>query len=93
MKVFAEPPWPVEVKPDILALDRPLHLLYVGCAAGISLFKVDGRRLQWLGNYTFAVNTHTIAVNEVTHEVYLAIPRVGNRPVLRIMRYNPSGAG
>jgi hypothetical protein len=93
MKVFAEPPWPVQVKPDILALDRPLHLLYVGCAAGISLFKEDGRRLQWLGNYSFAVNTHTIAVNEVTHEIYLPIPRIGNRPVLRIVQYNPDGDG
>ncbi len=31
---------------------------------------------------------HTIAVNEETHEIYLPLTRVGNRPVLRIMRYN-----
>jgi hypothetical protein len=91
MTVFPEPPWTVEAKPDILALDRSLHLLYVACGAGISLFKEEGRTLQWLGNYTFGTNTHTIAVNEETHEVYLPLIRVGNRPVLRIMRFNPNG--
>lgn len=92
MKVFSESPWPVQVKPDILAQDRPLHLFYVACAAGISLFQEDGRTLKWLGNYSFGVNTHTIAVNEETHEIYLPLPRLGNRPVLRIMRYNVNRA-
>lgn len=89
MKIIVEPPWPVQVKPDILAFDRPLQILYVGCAVGISIFKENGRQLEWLGNYSYGVNNHTIAVNEVTHEVYLPIPRLGNRPVLRIMQYNP----
>jgi hypothetical protein len=90
MKVFSEPPWPVQVKPDILAQDHTLHLLYVACGAGISVFKENGRTLKWLGNYSFSVSTHTIAVNEDTHEIYLPLPRLGNRPVLRIMRYNVS---
>ena len=91
MQVMPEAPWPVEVKPDIIALDRPLHLVYVACGAGLSLFREDARTLVWLGNYVFGTNTHTIAVNEGTHEIYLPITRVGNRPVLRIMRYNPNG--
>ena len=89
MKVIVEPPWPVQVKPDILAFDRPLQILYVGSAVGISIFKENGRQLEWLGNYSYGVNNHTVAVNEVTHEVYLPVPRLGNRPVLRIMQYNP----
>ncbi|HTD18928.1 MAG TPA: hypothetical protein VK667_05285, partial [Ktedonobacteraceae bacterium] len=88
MKIIVEPPWPVQVKPDILAFDRPLQILYVGSAVGISIFKEDGRQLKWLGNYSYGVNNHTLAVNEVTHEVYLPVPRLGNRPVLRIMQYN-----
>lgn len=92
MKALPEPAWPVEGKPDIIALDRPLHLVYVACGAGISLFQEEGRNLKWLGNYTFGLNTHTIAVNEQTHEIYLPLVRVGNRPVLRIMRYNPNAA-
>ncbi|GAC1391040.1 MAG: hypothetical protein NVSMB38_10410 [Ktedonobacteraceae bacterium] len=93
MKVFSEPAWPVEIKPDILALDSPLHLVYVACGSGISLFRENGRNFYWLANYTFGISTHTIAVNEETHEIYLPLSRVGGRPVLRIMRYNPDGAG
>ncbi len=92
MKVFPEPPWSVETRPDIMVLDPALHLVYVACGAGISLFQENGRNLQWLANYTFGISTHTIAVNEETHEIYLPLPRVGGRPVLRIMRYSPNGA-
>ncbi len=91
MQVIAEAPWPLPARPDILALDRPLHLLYVACETGIAIFQIDGRSLKWLANYIPGVNTHTIAVNEETHEVYVPLVRVGNRPVLRILRYNPNG--
>src|SRR5258706_5448788 len=68
MKIIVKPPWPVQLKPDILAFDRPLQILYVGTAVGISIFKEDGRQLEWLGNYSYGGNNHTVAVNEVTHE-------------------------
>jgi hypothetical protein len=68
-----------------------LHLLYVACGAGIVMFSSEGRALHWLGTYTFGVNTHTLAVNEETHEIYVPLIRMGGRPVLRIMRYNPAG--
>jgi hypothetical protein len=88
MKVIAEHPWPVQVKPDVLVFDRPSQLLFVGSSVGISVFQEHGRQLQWLGNYNFGLNTHTVAVDPVTHDVYLPVPRLGNRPVLRIMRYD-----
>jgi hypothetical protein len=88
MNVIVEHPWPVQVKPDVLAFDRVTQLLYVGCAVGISVFQENGRQLTWLGNYSFGVNTHTVAVDDVTHDVYLPVPRLGNRPVLRIMHYD-----
>jgi hypothetical protein len=87
MEVIAEHPWPVQVKPDVLAFDRPSQRLFVGSSVGISVFKERGRRLEWLGNYSLGLNTHTVAVDPITHEVYLPVPRLGNRPVLRIMRY------
>jgi hypothetical protein len=93
MRVFSEPGWPIPVKPDIIALDYPLHLVYVACGAGIALFQENGRAFQWLGDYTFGSSTHTIAVNQQTHEIYLPLVREGGRPVLRIMRYNPGGQG
>jgi DNA-binding beta-propeller fold protein YncE len=91
MKVIAEHPWPVQVKPDVLAFDRPSQLLFVGSSVGLSVFKEQGRRLQWLGTYSFGLNTHTVTVDPVTHDVYLPVPRLGNRPVLRIMRYDAAG--
>jgi hypothetical protein len=92
MTVIPEPPWPLEIKPDIVTIDRPLHLIYVGCGIGVAVFQEEGRNLKWLGNYNYAINMHTIAVNEETHEIYLPLTRVGNRPVLRIMRYNPNAS-
>jgi hypothetical protein len=91
MQVFSEPPWPLTIKPDIIALDRPLHLVIVACGAGVVIFKEKGSALQWLGTYAFGVSTHTIAIDEQTHQLYIPIPRLGGRPVLRILQYNSDG--
>lgn len=91
MQAFAEPFWPVPLNPDILVIDHVLHILYVGSGAGLAIFKEDNRSLQWLGNYAFGVSTHTVMVDDETHQVYLPLPRLGGRPVLRIMQYDPSG--
>ena len=88
MKVFSEAPRPVALKPDIITLAHPLHLVYVACGAGITIFQEDGRAFKWLGTYNFGANTHTLAVDEQTHEIYLPLVKQGNRPVLRVMRYN-----
>jgi hypothetical protein len=88
MQVISETPWPVEPRPDILSLDRTLHLLYVAAGAGITIFQEDGTSFKWLGSYTFGVSTHTLAVDEATHNVYIPLPKMGGRPVLRIMHYN-----
>ncbi|MFL5703024.1 MAG: YncE family protein, partial [Ktedonobacteraceae bacterium] len=39
----------VAFNPDIVRLDHPLHLLFVGCAGGISVFDESGRGLKKLG--------------------------------------------
>ncbi len=88
MEVIHESPWPVEAEPDMLQFDTSLHLLYVASGAGITLFKENGLEFRWLGSYTFGVSTHSLIVNEETHEIYIPLPRVGGRPVLRIMQYN-----
>lgn len=93
MHTIAESPWPVALNPDIVTLDHPLHLVYVACAAGISIFQENGRALKWIGTYTFGVNTHSIAINEQTQEVYLPLAKEGNRPVLRILHYNANAIG
>jgi len=90
MHAIDKAPHAVLSNPDMLLLDHPLHLLYVATAGGITLFHEDGTSLQWLGNYTFGVNTHSLAVDEATHMLYMPLPRMGGRPVLRILRCNTS---
>lgn len=91
MTNIAEQPYPVALKPDVIVLDTQLHLVYVGCGAGISIFQEEGRNLKWLATYTYGVSTHALMVDQQTHEIYVPLPRMGNRPVLRILHYNPDG--
>ena len=93
MQTISERPWPVALNPDIVTLDQPLHLVFVACAAGISIFQANGPTFRWLGTYTFGVNSHSIAINEQTQEIYLPLAKEGNRPVLRILRYDASVGG
>jgi hypothetical protein len=93
MRPIAEPPWPVALKPDLVVLDHSLSLVFVASGAGISIFQQGASAFKWLGTYSFGVNTHTIVVNEQTQEIYLPLVKEGNRPVLRILRYNANVAG
>src|SRR6266536_1524382 len=51
MRSFPGPPLPVAFNPDIVRLDHPLHLLFIGCAGGISVFDESNRGLKSLGSY------------------------------------------
>ena len=81
----------LSINPDIVIMDSSWHLLYVGCTAGVSVFQIQGRSLKKIGDFQFGVSTHTIFVNDVTHEIYLPLVSVGGRPTLRIETYNPNG--
>ena len=81
----------LSVNPDIVTIDTSWHLLYVGCTAGISVFQIQGRSLKKIGDFQFGASTHTIAVNDETHEIYLPFVSVGGRPTLQIDTYNPKG--
>jgi hypothetical protein len=92
MQPFADPPLPVSLNPDIVRLDAPLHLLFVGCAGGISIFDTSGRRLKKLGDYFLGGGSHhTIAIDEATQLLYLPQPSLGGRPVLRVIKYVANG--
>jgi len=83
---------PLLFKPDILRIDHSLHVLYVACAAGISLFDKSGRHLSKLNEYFLGGGSnHTVAIDEATHRVFLPLTNVGGRPVLRVVRYDPNG--
>lgn len=77
--------------PDIVVLDHSAQVLLVGCKGGISLFDERAGAFHKLGDYQMSANTHSIALDETTQYVYLPI-NVGGRPVLRVARYNPTGA-
>jgi DNA-binding beta-propeller fold protein YncE len=85
----------VGFKPDIVAVDNNLHVLFVGCASGVSVFNESGASngaLQKLSDYTISSSSaHSLAVDENTHTIYIPLTDVGGRPVLRIEQYNPKG--
>nr|HET6905061.1 YncE family protein [Ktedonobacteraceae bacterium] len=93
MQPFPGSPLPVAFNPDIVRLDHSAHLLFVGCAAGISIFDESGRGLKKLGGDYFlgGGSHHTIAIDEATQLIYLPQPSVGERPILRIIKYNANG--
>src|SRR5689334_7032710 len=75
--------------PDVLALDRRLGRLYVGCEAGaVSVFqeRFEGARVSLtpLGEY-HAPHAHSVAVDPETHRVYVPLENVNGKPVLRIL--------
>src|SRR6266487_704095 len=92
MKAFPGPLPQVAYNSDIVRLDHPLHLLFVGCAGGISIFDESGRGLKKLGNYFLGGGSHhTLTIDEATQLIYLPQPSVGERPVLRIIKYVANG--
>jgi DNA-binding beta-propeller fold protein YncE len=97
MSAFGSPQQ-VGIKPDIVTLDNGLHVLYVGCNTALSVFdesKAAQGVLAKVGrsiDYVISSNSsHTVAVNQSTHDVYLPLTSIGSRPVLRIEHYDPNG--
>lgn len=76
--------------PDLVRLDASAHLLFVACAGGIVIFDDTPGNFHRLGVYNVGKQSHTIAINEQTQEMYFTM-FAGGIPILRIERYNPSG--
>jgi len=92
MQPFPGPLLPLAYNADIVRLDRSLHLLFIGCAGGISIFDESNRGLKPLGNYFLGGGSHhTLAIDEATQLIYLPQPSIGDRPILRVIRYVANG--
>jgi len=92
MQPFPGPLLPVAFNPDVVRLDHSAHLLFVGCAGGISIFDESGGGLKKLGDYFLGGGSHhTVAIDEATQLIYLPQPSVGQRPVLRVIKYVANG--
>lgn len=77
--------------PDIVALDRTQHVLFVACKGGVSVFDERPGAFRKLGDYRLGKGTHTIAIDEATQYIYFPI-YAGGRPIMRIAQYYASGA-
>jgi DNA-binding beta-propeller fold protein YncE len=73
--------------PDVLAFDPGLERLYVATESDVvSVFQLQGKKLQKLEDLRVAPNAHSISVDPETHEVYLPLKNVNGHPVLRVMK-------
>ncbi len=76
---------PVGETPDVLAFEQDRRLLYVACESGVvSVFQEQGHKVRKVGDQFVALEAHSIAVDQQTHQVYLPLEDVGGKPVLRI---------
>ena len=71
--------------PDVLAFDSGLGRLYVAAESGVvTVFQQGEGILDRIGDYR-APDAHSVAVDPVSHKVYLPLANVGGRPVLRVL--------
>src|SRR6266853_2229116 len=76
---------PVGSDPDVLAFDPALSRIYVAAESGIvGVFEERDGSLTQLGWYR-APKAHSVAVDPVTHRVYLPLADVSGHPVLRVL--------
>ena len=81
---------PIGSDPDVLAFDPALGRLYVAAESGIvAVFAERDGSIAQLGWYR-APAAHSVAVDDLTHHVYLPLASVGGHPALRVMRPSDS---
>jgi DNA-binding beta-propeller fold protein YncE len=70
--------------PDVLAWDPAWRRLYVAAESGVlSAWWLNGATLRPIGEIR-ALHAHTVAVDPMTHRVYLPLENLRGKPVLRI---------
>lgn len=73
-------------KPDAIAFDEGLGMLYVGTESNVvSVYQVRGKNLSRMGDVEVGVNAHSVCVNPTTHEVFIPLENVDGKPMLRVM--------
>src|SRR5881394_3732692 len=80
---------PVGSDPDVLAFDPSIARLYVAAESGVvALFEERDDSLVQLGWYR-APRAHSVAVDALTHHVYLPLANVNGHPMLRVLTVVP----
>lgn len=80
--------------PDVLALDPESQFLYVAGESGqVSEFSIAKSTVVKTGESRLAPNSHVVAIDPKTHEIYFPLTNVNGKPVLRIMQRQLRHAG
>lgn len=93
MTVIPEDPAAMSIagtSPDLVRVDHAIHVLFVSGSDGIVIFDEKAGEFHRLSEAFIGHETHNIAINEETQQMYFAI-FAGGLPVVRICRYNPNG--
>ena len=76
--------------PDVLAEDAANQRLYVAAESGqLAVFDTGGDSLKKLGQGNAGPAAHSVAVDPMSHLVYLPLTDVGGHPVLRELEPRP----
>ncbi|HEX7735943.1 MAG TPA: hypothetical protein VF458_13840 [Ktedonobacteraceae bacterium] len=75
---------------DLVRIDHSAGLLFVASSEGITIFDEKTGEFHRLGVAVVGHETHTIAIDEQTQEMFFPMIS-GGLPVLRVTRYNPAG--
>jgi len=71
--------------PDVLAFDDQLSRLYVASESGsVAIFQVNAQSLEKIAQGYAGPNAHSVAVDPMTHYVYLPLENLDGKPVMRI---------
>lgn len=78
---------------DVIKFDAGLNRIYVACYSGaISIFQeVDPNQFKKLADFPAEKRTHSLAVDERTHKIYVPLEQAGGHPAARMMVYEPAG--
>jgi DNA-binding beta-propeller fold protein YncE len=79
--------FPAAKDPDVLAYDPESQYLYVAGESGeVSEFSIADNRVAKTGESFLAANSHVVATDVGTHEIYFPLMNVNGKVVLRVMR-------
>jgi DNA-binding beta-propeller fold protein YncE len=86
--------FPAAKDPDVLAFDPESQFLYVAGESGeVSEFNIAKNTVVKTGESRLAPNSHVVAIDSTTHEIYFPLVNVDGKPVLRIMRRQGHSSG
>jgi DNA-binding beta-propeller fold protein YncE len=76
---------------DVIKFDPGLKRIYVACYSGdISIFQeIDPNHFQKVTDFPAEKTTHSLAVDERTHRIYVPLEQAGGQPAAKMVVYEP----